>query len=186
MCALPNKRYVLRKILFKFNRESHGLELSIGAPSSPLISNVMLYEFDRLVHDFCIGADISYTRYADDISFSTNTPEILRDCKSHVEKVLRDLRYPTLTLNQQKTIETSKKRGRRITGLTITGDGQVSVGRERKRELRVQILWSRLPARDLMEQTDPALETESPQYSFSVFAEQRKRAQLALSPSCLW
>jgi RNA-directed DNA polymerase len=135
----PKDVEILSRILFKFNRTNRMLELSIGAPSSPLISNIMLFEFDSVISEFCSERKITYTRYADDISFSTNTPGILRDCKNFVETLLRDLSYPTLTLNSQKTVETSTKRGRRITGLTITGDGRVSVGRERKRELRAQI-----------------------------------------------
>jgi RNA-directed DNA polymerase len=131
--------HTLSKLLFKYNRRAHALELSIGAPSSPLISNVMLFEFDRAISEFCAHAGVTYTRYADDISLSTNTPDVLRHCKSHVEMVLRDLRYPTLTLNEQKTVEASTKNGRQITGLVITGDNRVSVGRERKRVLRAQI-----------------------------------------------
>jgi RNA-directed DNA polymerase len=131
--------HTLCRLLFKYNRRARSLELSIGAPSSPLISNIMLYEFDKAVSEFCEPGGIVYTRYADDMSFSTNTPDVLRSCKRYVEMVLRDLRYPALTLNEEKTIETSKKNGRHITGLVITGDNRVSIGRERKRVLRAQI-----------------------------------------------
>ncbi|HBP30921.1 MAG: retron St85 family RNA-directed DNA polymerase [Advenella sp.] len=131
--------YILTQILFKKNVEKGKLTLAVGAPSSPQVSNILLFQFDEAVSNYCLAHNIAYTRYADDLSFSTSTPVILRDCLSVVRKIIQDLPYPKLVINEEKTVETSKKRGRRITGLTITNDDTISIGRLQKRKLRVLI-----------------------------------------------
>jgi len=109
--------------------------LSIGAPSSPLLSNSMLYEFDCQVVEWCNENKIRYTRYADDLTFSTNMAGITSSIEPFIRYVKRNLKYPTLRFNRQKTTHLSKKHQRRVTGLILTNDGSVSIGRSRKREI---------------------------------------------------
>ncbi|MGN6578490.1 MAG: retron St85 family RNA-directed DNA polymerase [Bordetella sp.] len=135
----PDDMDLLGRVLFKFNRRKKCLELSIGAPSSPMVSNFLLFSFDTLIEDYCLEHDITYTRYADDLTFSTNSPNVLRDCKTFVAETLANIESPHLSLNGNKVVETSKKHGRRVTGLIITSDNRISIGRDKKRELRVLI-----------------------------------------------
>ena len=46
--------------------------LPTGAPTSPVLSNFACIEMDEELISFCSQHDISYTRYADDLSFSAN------------------------------------------------------------------------------------------------------------------
>lgn len=130
---------LLGNVLFKFNRKKKRFELAIGAPSSPMVSNFLLFSLDTAIDEYCKVREIAYTRYADDVTFSTNHPDILRDCKAFIVDTLANTDSPLLRLNDAKVVETSKKHGRRVTGLTITSDGHISVGRDKKRELRVLI-----------------------------------------------
>lgn len=41
-----------------------------GAPTSPMISNMVFYPVDTIIFDYCKQRKIMYTRYADDLSFS--------------------------------------------------------------------------------------------------------------------
>ena len=41
-----------------------------GAPSSPAITNIILYGFDEQIGHWCRDKNISYTRYCDDMTFS--------------------------------------------------------------------------------------------------------------------
>lgn len=52
-----------------------------GFPTSPAISNIVLKGMDKIVAEFCGEHDIVYTRYADDLAFSSRTllPSQLRD-----------------------------------------------------------------------------------------------------------
>lgn len=113
--------------------------LSIGAPSSPVLSNTIMYSFDSELFAWCAKNGITYTRYADDLTFSTNTKEISSDIEPFVRGVVQKLTYPSLSLNNEKTTHLSKKHQRRITGIIINNKGDVSLGRNRKREISVLI-----------------------------------------------
>ena len=52
------------QILFRRVTGEHLLKLSIGAPSSPSLSNILLFDFDGLVADEAAKRGIVYTRYA--------------------------------------------------------------------------------------------------------------------------
>jgi hypothetical protein len=54
-----------------------------------------------------------------------------------LQRIITASKSPTLTINDSKTIFSSKKRRRVITGLIITHEDKVSLGREFKRFLRV-------------------------------------------------
>lgn len=123
---------IARVSCIKSNLEGK-LCLSVGAPSSPALSNSILYEFDLKVYDWCKERDVVYTRYADDLSFSSNHKGISASIEPFLVKVLTDISYPSLFLNKEKTIHVSKKHQRRITGLVIANNGSVSLGRHRKR-----------------------------------------------------
>ena len=129
----------LTRILFWRPRGTNGLHLSIGAPSSPLLSNILLSEFDAMVVALCSDSDTSYTRYADDLSFSTNDTLTLRRVEEGVISICRRLSTPTLVINPAKTVRVSKRTARRVTGLVITNDQKVSLGRDVKRRIRATV-----------------------------------------------
>ena len=130
---------VLTRILFWKPRGTSGLLLSIGAPSSPVLSHILLGEFDTMVARFCSGIGASYTRYADDLSFSTNDTLVLQQVEEKIVSICQKLKTPKLILNRTKTVRVSKKTVRRITGLVITNDEKVSLGRDVKRHIRARV-----------------------------------------------
>jgi RNA-directed DNA polymerase len=120
--------------------------LTIGSVTSPVLSNSICFQLDENIFQICCKLKIVYTRYADDLYFSTNDPYILFNLPKDIIKIIRTLKYPkNLWLNKKKTIHTSKKRLRRITGIVLTPDGTVSIGRENKRRIRSLIFkWDTL------------------------------------------
>jgi RNA-directed DNA polymerase len=110
--------------------------LTIGAPSSSAISNAVLYEFDEYISNESARRGVVYSRYADDISFSTNEPNTLTEIKAVVEAALQAQASPRLCINGVKTVFTSKKRIRRVTGLILTSESKISIGRAKKREIK--------------------------------------------------
>jgi len=44
-----------------------------GFPTSPMLANIVLRGFDKTMIEFCKENDIVYTRYADDLAFSSKT-----------------------------------------------------------------------------------------------------------------
>lgn len=122
--------------------------LSIGAPSSPLLSNAIMRKFDEDMHSWSISMNIEYSRYADDITFSTNSKGLSAVIQEKITSVVAGLSEVQLELNERKTAHVSKKHQRRITGLIINNDDNISLGRERKREISSLIhkfLHNRLP-----------------------------------------
>jgi hypothetical protein len=113
--------------------------LVIGAPSSPALSNQIMFQFDDLLHSWCTDSTVTYTRYADDLYFSTRTPDVLRLAQEKVVELLGSIEYPKLSLNDDKTVHTSRKKKRLVTGLSLSSDGKVSLGREKKRKIRSMI-----------------------------------------------
>lgn len=119
--------------------EAAGLCLSVGAPSSPLLSNAILYCFDAQVSKWCQERLITYTRYADDLTFSTKVKGACAEINPFLISILKEFDSPALRLNEKKTVHSSKKFQRRVTGLILNNEGRVSLGRERKREISALI-----------------------------------------------
>jgi retron-type reverse transcriptase len=124
---------IISKIFFWSPARGKPLVLSIGAPSSPFISNTIMLKFDKIVSDYCIENDITYSRYADDLVFSTSLPQVLPLIPKIIEETTKTIPYPRLKINREKTVFSSKKHNRHITGLTITNEARVSIGRAKKR-----------------------------------------------------
>lgn len=113
--------------------------LSIGAPSSPWISNVVMYEFDQQISDWCQKQSINYSRYADDLTFSSMNGQILKKIPKVIERVLKKISYLHLVLNNEKTKFLSLNQKVNVTGLNITSEHKISVGRKQKKIIRVML-----------------------------------------------
>jgi RNA-directed DNA polymerase len=120
----------IRRIVCRRNR------LTIGAPSSPMLSNAILYPVDVSISQHCRDSNVTFSRYADDLYFSTDTPNILAEILRWTEHLLNQTLAPNLRINPQKTIFSSKKHRRLVVGLVLTSDGRVSIGRSKKRQIR--------------------------------------------------
>lgn len=130
---------LLEGFLFWKPRRAKKSVLSIGAPSSPLISNFILYNFDENISRYCNSLGIKYTRYADDLTFSTNKKDVLLKFPAKVRKTLTSLYDGQIKVNLKKTVLSSKAHNRHVTGITLTNEGGLSVGRDTKRKLSASI-----------------------------------------------
>lgn len=118
------------KIVCRYGR------LTIGAPSSPWITNAMMYEFDVEFDSYCKKKNLIYTRYADDIFVSSYLPNALIGLDKKINQITANYKYLSLTLKKEKTAFLSKKYRRSITGLNITPSNNISIGRNKKREIK--------------------------------------------------
>ncbi|CAI1926972.1 Retron-type reverse transcriptase [Serratia marcescens] len=131
--TIPANFYLIDKLFFYKKTKKSGLSLSVGAPSSPLISNAVLYDFDVKVSELCKQEEITYTRYADDLTFSCNEKGKLLGFQKEITKILRKIKSPKLKINDKKTIHASRAVSRRVTGIIINNNGELSLGRHKKR-----------------------------------------------------
>lgn len=134
-----DERYLICQILLRRARTQADLHLSIGSPSSPFISNSVLYEFDTKLLEYCKHQGLTYSRYADDLAISTNKIGHLDPAKEFVEQLLNELSQLNLKLHPDKTVNVSTKRRRILTGLILSNSGTASIGRNNKRILRAKV-----------------------------------------------
>src|SRR5277367_3472519 len=83
--------------------------LTIGAPTSPLLSNRIMASFDAYWLSFSRDRDVTYTRYADDLFFSCNRPNILSEFQATMAGYLAEQPNPTVRINSGKISFSSKK-----------------------------------------------------------------------------
>jgi RNA-directed DNA polymerase len=111
--------------------------LTIGAPTSPGISNALCYQMDSALSDLCLTRNVNDSRYADDLFFSASKPDVLRPLQSDIEQFITELELPAaLKINPAKTRHSSKRGRRRATGIVLGSDGQPYIGRALNRRIR--------------------------------------------------
>lgn len=101
-----------------------------GAPTSPALSNLAFGEADREVADLAGANRLTYSRYADDLSFSGARP-IPRTLPLELDRILA--RYG-FRLNPRKTRFAGPGQAKYVTGLVVNVHPQVD--RRTRRRLR--------------------------------------------------
>lgn len=101
-----------------------------GALTSPMLSNTMFYGMDVKLAELALQEDLSYTRYADDLTFSGQHIPIV--ITRTIEAVAAQNR---LWVNREKTRRSGPKSRKIITGVSISS-GKPTIPRERKRSIR--------------------------------------------------
>lgn len=114
--------------------------LTVGAPTSPALSNALCFDLDTRLETFAAHHRAKYTRYADDLFFSTRTKNLLAAFPREIARQLEELEVPDqLKINNSKTRHSSRRGRRRVTGLTLGSRGEITIGRRRKRFIRRQL-----------------------------------------------
>lgn len=106
-----------------------------GAPTSPMLSNIVMKNFDDILGNWCEERGFTYTRYCDDLTFSANIPLYSVYCK-----VCNMLEKRGFEVNENKTKFITSSSSQRVTGLTV--NEKVSIPREYKRQLRQEIYYA--------------------------------------------
>lgn len=106
-----------------------------GAPTSPAISNLVMKKFDDNLGSWCEKRDISYTRYCDDLTFTSDKPMFSVYLK--VKTMLEEMGFE---INSKKTHFITDSACQSVTGLTV--NEKVSVSKEYKRTLRQELHYA--------------------------------------------
>jgi hypothetical protein len=114
---------------------------AMGAPTSPTLTNAMMYELDEMIGAFCAARAVTFTRYADDLAFSGGSSEALLAVEKFVRKQVSESGHPKLQLNDGKRGMYGPGQKKIVTGLVITPAGDVSISRERKRAISAGVHW---------------------------------------------
>lgn len=99
----------------------HG-SLPQGAPTSPMLSNFVFFELDIKIFNYCRKRNILYTRYADDLTFSSNEM-VPKRIISYVKMLLS---HTSFSLNEEKTKVMNRNSRQSVTGVVVNKKLQVS------------------------------------------------------------
>lgn len=104
-----------------------------GAPTSPILSNVLYVGMDIDLNRIAVTEGLSYTRYADDITFSgTHIPV------PFIKAVTAEVKDYNLRINKEKTRRSGKGSRKVITGVSISS-GKPTIPRTLKRDIRQKV-----------------------------------------------
>lgn len=98
-----------------------------GFSTSPLISNSCLLEFDNKILQYCYTNNIKYCRYSDDLVFSANEYEKIKDMQSIIESELFSIYGDQFKLHHSKSKINSISGKVKILGMVIMPNGEITV-----------------------------------------------------------
>ena len=108
-----------------------------GGVTSPALANLVCARLDRRLAGLCSRRGLVFTRYADDLTFSSNNPAILRRTYGAIQHIVSG---ESFLVNARKTRVMGPKTACPITGLMKNSAlPQFSVGRERIRLFRAEM-----------------------------------------------
>lgn len=94
-------------------------KLPQGAPSSPIITNMICNIFDmRLLH-LAKKYKLDYTRYADDLSFSTNNKKFIECEEKFFGELASEVTRAGFAINSKKTRVQYKDSHQEVTGIVV-------------------------------------------------------------------
>lgn len=100
---------------------THRGVLPQGAPTSPIISNIVAYKLDEKMSEWATKHDLTYTRYADDMAFSGNY--IPNDYRKELNIIVQSEGF---TINKKKTKLLSNNQEQSITGVNVNRNISIS------------------------------------------------------------
>ena len=100
-----------------------------GSPTSPMISNLIAWNMDIKLSQFCEKRNLKYSRYADDITISGG-----KDLPKYKTLIYRKIEEEGFSINWDKVRLHGRGSSQRVTGLVV--NDKVTLGRKKKKELR--------------------------------------------------
>lgn len=90
-----------------------------GAPTSPIITNFLCQILDHRLLKISKKYKLDYTRYADDLTFSTNNSNFLELKDQFLHEIQREISHAGFKINEKKTRLLYKDSRQTVTGLVV-------------------------------------------------------------------
>jgi len=103
-----------------------------GAPTSPMISNLIAWGMDMELSKFCKKRNLNYSRYADDITISGG-----KNLPKYKTLIYRKIEDEGFSINWDKVRLHGRGSSQRVTGLVV--NEKVSLDRKKKKKLRAKV-----------------------------------------------
>ncbi len=109
-------------------------KLPQGAPTSPIITNLICQPMDYHILNLAKKYKLDYTRYADDLTFSTNNHLFLDDYDEFMSELSEEIQNMGFSINPAKTRLRYRDSRQEVTGLVV--NKRISVPSKFYRETR--------------------------------------------------
>lgn len=109
-------------------------KLPQGAPTSPIITNYICRIFDIRVLHLAKKYHLDYTRYADDLTFSTNDRTFMTSWDMFLLELTEEVESAGFKINNQKTCVQYKDSRQKVTG--VITNKKINVDRRYYKEVR--------------------------------------------------
>jgi RNA-directed DNA polymerase len=120
---------VMARIMTSKNR------LPMGAPTSPVLSNLICFEMDHQLDKLAREHGWIYTRYADDITFSGSR----RFSNDSIEVIRQQIEGNDFVLNYEKTQQSRIEDEPEVCGLAVKPDGKPDLSAHFVKDLKADI-----------------------------------------------
>ena len=90
-----------------------------GAPTSPIVTNLICQIFDYHILKLAKKYRLDYTRYADDLTFSTNDTNFSEVKNEFISKLNQKVEKAGFLINESKTRLSYKSSQQKVTGLVV-------------------------------------------------------------------
>jgi RNA-directed DNA polymerase len=111
-----------------------------GAPSSPMLSNLIMRDCDSKIEAIAKARGVHYTRYSDDLTFSTRAEFDRDQARGLINDVTRVLRKIGLRPNARKTVVVPPGGRKVVLGLLVDG-AKPKLSREFRSLLRQHLYY---------------------------------------------
>ena len=137
-----NKHWISHTKKYKFYSEKRIGNLPQGAPTSPRLSNAILFDFDKEVASIANNFGLVYTRYADDIALSTISNDFSREKAMRIIKsIFCILPKYGLKPNNQK-VQIIPPRSRKIVLGILVDSEKVHLSKDFRNNLECHLYYS--------------------------------------------
>ena len=112
-----------------------------GAPTSPLLTNAICDTLDRRLHGLAKRFGLHYSRYADDITFSSmhNVYQSESEFRKELKRIISEQHF---TINEKKTRLNHCSGRQEVTGLTV--GAKINVARKYVKDVRAILhIWEK-------------------------------------------
>lgn len=134
-CAIKSVRYDENEAL------AECFVLPQGAPTSPLLTNAICDTLDRRLHGLAKRFGLHYSRYADDITFSSmhNVYQSESEFRKELKRIISEQHF---TINEKKTRLNHCSGRQEVTGLTV--GAKINVARKYVKDVRAILhIWEK-------------------------------------------
>jgi len=146
--------------------DKHGVHVPQGSPTSMSIANLTLAKLSHKLDEYCQANDLKFSSWVDDITVSGSYTD-LKKHRAYIDYLTKSTKYIINPEKDSGIVQKGarigeKEKGRRVTGIVIANDNQLTLGHKKLSQIRKQLAISKKPSDKLrgriqfLKQVNPA------------------------------